>query len=102
MTRFHIGRNWNVRYYRIYLRLLQIYCLLIDRLNLYLQRGHKYLFSDTALTWQDARAECALYGGWLVNIGGFHSGVEEQNCLLRYGHSQGYDAWYWTDGRFQV
>ena len=70
-----------------------------DRLNLYLQRGHKYLFSDTALTWQDARAECALYGGWLVNIGGFHSGVEEQNCILRYGHSQGYDAWYWTDGK---
>ena len=65
-----------------------------DQLNLYLQRGHKYLFSDTALSWQDARAECALYGGWLVNI----QTVEEQNCLVRHGRSQGLDTWYLTDG----
>merc|ERR1712165_620309 len=57
------------------------------------EAGHKYLFSDQPRTWQDAREECELYGGWLVNIGG----VEEQNCLVRYGRSQGYDGWYFTD-----
>ena len=32
--------------------------------------------------------------GNLVHIGS----QQEQNCLLKYGHSQGYKAWYWTDG----
>ena len=58
------------------------------------QPRHKYLFSDVPRTWQDAREECELYGGWLLNIGG----VEEHNCIVRYGRSQGYDAWYLTDG----
>merc|ERR1712241_1647013 len=60
------------------------------------EAGHKYLFSDQTRSWQDAREECELYAGWLVNIGS----LEEQNCLLRYGKSQGYDAWYWTDAYF--
>ena len=58
------------------------------------QARHKYLYSDGARGWEDARAECALYGGWLVNIGS----LEEQNCLVRYGRSQGYDNWYYMDG----
>ena len=58
--------------------------------------GHKYLFSETDMTWEEARGECALYGGWLIDILDFH----EQNCLLRHAHAtpglenQG----YWTDG----
>ena len=55
---------------------------------------HKYLYSDVATTWAEAREQCALYGGWLVTIGS----LEEQNCLVRYGRSQGYDNWYYIDG----
>ena len=62
------------------------------------QAGHKYLFSDITLNWEDAMAECQLYGGWLVNIGG----QTEQNCLVRHGRSQGYSANYWIDGKFFV
>ena len=58
------------------------------------QAGHKYLFSDELHSWEEARAECALYGGWLVNIGG----VREQNCLVRFVDSRGWAAKYWTDG----
>ena len=61
------------------------------------QAGHKYLFSDELHSWDEARAECALYGGWLVNIGS----VTEQNCLMKFGHSKtelSMDKWYWTDG----
>ena len=58
------------------------------------EAGHKYLFSEITLNFEDAMGECGLYGGWLVSIGG----QAEQNCLLRHGRSQGYDAWYWTDG----
>ena len=45
------------------------------------------------LTWEQARAECTLYGGWLLNIGN----LQEQNCLMKAGRAFG-DAWYWTDG----
>ena len=60
------------------------------------QAGHKYLFSDELHSWDEARAECALYGGWLVNIGG----VREHNCLNRFAHSsvELVNKWYWTDG----
>ena len=60
------------------------------------QEGHKYLFSDVATSWDEALVECELYGGWLVNIGS----VQEQNCLMRFGHSKTelVDKWYWTDG----
>ena len=58
------------------------------------QAGHKYLFSDELHSWDEARAECALYGGWLVNIGG----VREQNCLVRFVDTMGWSAKYWTDG----
>ena len=56
--------------------------------------GYKYLFSDIQVPWEDARVECELYGGWLVDI----NSLEEQNCLLRHGNAQGYDTWYHTDG----
>eukprot|EP00091_Calanus_sinicus_P012633 TRINITY_DN28316_c0_g1_i1.p1 TRINITY_DN28316_c0_g1~~TRINITY_DN28316_c0_g1_i1.p1 ORF type:complete len:165 (-),score=27.32 TRINITY_DN28316_c0_g1_i1:168-662(-) len=56
--------------------------------------GHKYLFSETEMTWQDARAECKLYGGWLVEI----SGLRENNCLLKYAESVGLQDWWWTGG----
>ena len=62
------------------------------------QARHKYLYSDGARGWEDARAECALYGGWLVNI----QTVEEQNCLVRHGRSQGLDTWYLTDGEISL
>ena len=49
--------------------------------------------------WNDAIAECQLYGGWLVDV----TGLEEHNCLLSFGKSQGLNTWYWTDGkRFYV
>ena len=58
------------------------------------QPGHKYLFSETPLPWLEAKDECELYGGWLVNI----NNLQEQNCLMRHGTSEGYNGWYWTDG----
>merc|ERR1711997_580507 len=61
--------------------------------DLQCQPLHKYLFSDTSNTWLEAWAQCELYGGYLVHIGS----QQEQNCLLKYGHSQGYNQWYWTD-----
>ena len=64
----------------------------------FLQAGHKYLFSDTAYTWEDAMAECQLYGGWLVSIGS----QREQNCLIRHGLSLGKDTWHWTDGNIYL
>ena len=57
--------------------------------------GHKYLFSDVTHSWEDAFGECELYGGWLVSI----DSLQEQNCLMRHGKSEGYNAWYWTDGK---
>ena len=68
--------------------------IMLCRIAMLFQAGHKYLFSDIQLNWEDAMAECQLYGGWLVNIGG----QIEQNCLVKHGLIQGYDAWYWTDG----
>ena len=34
------------------------------------------------------------FSGYLVHIGN----QQEQNCLLKFGHAEGYKAWYWTDG----
>ena len=63
--------------------------------NLNCEEGHKYLFSDVTHTWEDALAECQLYGGWLLSL----DSLEEQNCLLRYDNiSPVPTAWYWTDG----
>merc|ERR1719347_466084 len=63
--------------------------------NLECEEGHKYLFSETThYTWNEAVAECDLYGGWLVNIKDWR----EQNCLVRYGVSQGFPRCFWTDG----
>ena len=60
--------------------------------------GHKYLFSEATHTWLDAMAECMLYGGWLVDV----NSLEEHNCLMRFGNSQGFNAWYWTDGNCHI
>ena len=55
----------------------------------------KYLFSDVSHTWQDARGECELYGGWLLYI----NNQQEQNCLVRFAHSIGLQTGYfWHDG----
>lgn len=54
----------------------------------------QYLFSDDKHMWDEARAECKLYGGWLVSV----ESQWEYNCLLRYGNAQGYHSWFWTDG----
>ena len=60
------------------------------------EEGHKYLFSDTQHTWQDAREECELYGGWLLSI----NSLQEQNCLVRFAQTSGLHAgWFWHDGK---
>ena len=64
--------------------------------NLECEPGHKYLFSEVKLSWTDARVECELYGGWLVDV----NSLQEHNCLMRHGNSQGYDTWFWTDGKY--
>ena len=66
--------------------------------NLNCEEGHKYLFSDETRPWQDARDECELYGGWLLDI----NSQREQNCLVRFAHSSGlHTGWYWHDGRIE-
>merc|ERR1719348_751845 len=59
------------------------------------QPGSKYLFSDDLLIWEEARARCGLYNGWLVDI----QDVHEQNCLMEYAlTTDGIgDIAYWTD-----
>ena len=59
----------------------------------YCQLGHMYLFSEEARPWLEAKAECELYGGWLVDI----RSQAEANCLMRYGMDLGCQ-YYWTDG----
>merc|ERR1719348_1889403 len=56
------------------------------------QQGHKYLYSEMMLSWAEARAECTLYGGWLLTLGS----LQEQNCLMKAGISLP-RSWYWTD-----
>ena len=53
------------------------------------------IFSEIKHNWEDAIAECVLYGGWLVDV----KDQKEHNCLMRYGISQGYNAWFHTDGK---
>ena len=61
------------------------------------EEGHKYLFSEVQMTWEEARGECQLYGGWLVDL----RTRKEQNCLLRYAQAAGVpEGWYWHDGNF--
>ena len=36
----------------------------------------------------------ARVSGYLVHVGS----QQEQNCLLKFGHAEGYRNWYWTDG----
>merc|ERR1711872_234090 len=55
--------------------------------------GYKYLFSEITFPWEEARGECELYGGWLVDI----ESPREQYCLLEYAHSAGIQNWFWTD-----
>ena len=38
------------------------------------------------LDWYEASGECELYGGWLVALGS----MEEQNCILKYAHDNGF------------
>merc|ERR1719481_409769 len=58
------------------------------------EAGHKYLFSEDQKPWPDAKVECELYGGWLVDIGS----QEEQNCLIKFARSQELLTWWWHDG----
>ena len=58
------------------------------------QPGHKYLFSEITHNWFDARGECELYGGWLVQI----NDLAEYNCIMRHGVKEGLDDIYFTDG----
>ena len=43
--------------------------------------------------WLDARGECELYGGWLVQI----NNMKEYNCIMRHGISSGLNTDYWID-----
>ena len=63
-----------------------------------MKQGHKYLFSETKMTWEEARGECALYGGWLIDI----LNIREQNCLLRHVYETPglEDDYFWTDGKY--
>ena len=78
----------------------ELECEVIDeiheKLNLktfHFQPGHKYLFSETTLPWLEAKDECELYGGWLVDI----RSQGEANCLMRYGMTLGVCRHYWTE-----
>ena len=63
--------------------------------DLHCEPGHRYMFSDLRLTWQEAREECQLQGGWLVDL----RSRTEQNCLLRYAKTAGVpEDTYWHDG----
>ena len=55
---------------------------------------HKYLFSEEAVDWNNARAMCELLGGYLVRIEDIH----ENNCLLKYALNNGYENRWWTSG----
>merc|ERR1712126_182421 len=59
------------------------------------QAGHKYLYSDDELIWEEARARCELFNGWLVDIGDVH----EQNCLMKHALATDelHNYYYWTD-----
>jgi hypothetical protein len=43
--------------------------------------GNQYLLSTDKATWAQAKSNCELFGGYLVQI----NGVIENNCLLEYG-----------------
>ena len=62
--------------------------------DLQCEPGHSYLFSDVARTWQEAREECELYGGWLLSI----NSLQEQNCLVRFAKTSVQDGLFWHDG----
>ena len=67
--------------------------------DLQCEDGHRYLFSETSLSWSEAVEECSLYGGWLVSI----NSLQEQNCLLRHGQEAGLaESWYWSDGKVRL
>ena len=60
------------------------------------EEGHRYLFSEVAITWEEARGECQLYGGWLVDL----RSRREQNCLIRYAQAAGVtEDWHWHDDK---
>merc|ERR1711879_309058 len=62
--------------------------------DLQCEDGHKYLFSELSLSWDEAVGECSLYAGWLVSL----NSLQEQNCLLKHAQAQGLtEDWYWTD-----
>ena len=62
----------------------------------FLKPGHKYMFGEEALNWEEAREMCELQSGWLVDINSIH----EQNCLIRHAlATEGLNGLnYWTDG----
>merc|ERR1719391_1108022 len=61
------------------------------------EEGHKYAFAEIFSTWEEAILECQFYGGWLVDV----KDQKEHNCLMRYGTSQEFDDYYWTDANDQ-
>merc|ERR1712126_558617 len=65
--------------------------------NLECESGHRYLFSEDERVWDDALAECTLYGGWLANIGS----IWEQTCIFVDEHTGADIEWFsprWTGG----
>lgn len=57
--------------------------------------GKGYLFSDYTETWDEAGADCELYGGYLVRIESRH----ENNCIMRHAVQEDLKhAYWWTSG----
>merc|ERR1711962_555490 len=53
------------------------------------------LFSEDKKNWEDARGECALYGGNLVEI----RSMEMNYCILRHAQNKALPGdWYWHSG----
>ena len=57
-------------------------------------KGHKYLFSEEAVNWNDARAMCQLLGGYLARIENRH----ENNCILAYAQTNQLHTYWWHSG----
>merc|ERR1712089_57228 len=53
------------------------------------------LFSEDKKNWEDAKGECELFGGNLVEI----RSMELNYCILRHAHHKGLPVdWYWHSG----
>merc|ERR1711976_398907 len=57
-------------------------------------KGHKYLFSEETVNWNDAREMCQLLGGYLARIENRH----ENNCILAFAQTNQLHTYWWHSG----